>query len=193
MKKAMLNLKIIQVSTREGRKGPAVSKWIYELAKKHMEFDVELIDLAEVNLPMLDEPNHPRFKNYTKQHTKDWSARIEPADAFIIVTAEYNFGFPAVIKNALDYLYQEWNDKAVAFVSYGGVAAGTRAVQMLKQVVTALKMMPVVESVNIPFFMKHIDEQGNFNAEEGLVQAAEGMLRELARWAEALKEMRGKK
>lgn len=188
----MLNLKIIQVSTREGRKGEAISQWFTELAKKHPAFEVELIDLAEVSLPMFDEPNHPRFANYTKQHTKDWSAMISPADAFVIVTAEYNFSFPASIKNALDYLYNEWNYKAVGFVSYGGVAAGTRAVQMLKQVVTALKMMPVVESVNIPFFTKYLDESGRFNADEGQVKSAENMLNELARWAEALKGMRAK-
>ena len=134
----------------------------------------------------MDEPHHPRFQNYTKQHTKDWSEKINGADAFIIVTAEYNHGIPAPLKNALDFVYKEWNYKPVAFVSYGGVAAGTRCVQMLKQVTTALKMVPIVESINLPFFEKYIDDEHNFNPEDGLARSAEIMLAELLKWAENL-------
>ncbi len=188
----MLNLKIILASTRTGRKGPAVASWIYNKTIKNKAFDTELLDLAEINLPFLDEPNHPRLRQYQHQHTKDWSARIDPADAFIIVTCEYNFGLPASLKNALDFLYQEWANKPVAFVSYGGMAAGTRSVQMLKQVATALRMMPLYESVNIPFFTKFIDEEGTFKADEILDQSADQMLESLERWAEALKPLRNK-
>ena len=189
----MLTLKVIIVSTRPGRKGPAIANWIFELAKQHPDFDTELVDLAQVNLPFLDEPNHPRLRQYQHEHTKAWSKTIEQSDAFIIVTPEYNFSFPATIKNALDYLHSEWQYKPVAFVSYGGVAAGTRAVQMLKQVVTTLKMMPMFESINIPSFTKFIDDQGVFHSEPGMDKAAKAMLDELARWATTLRPMRAQR
>jgi len=188
----MFNLKIIIATTRPGRKGPSVASWVYDAAKKHAAFDTELIDLAVVNLPFLDEPHHPRFKKYEQQHTKDWSAKIDPADAIIIVTAEYNYGYPAPLKNALDFIWQEWNYKPVAFVSYGGIAGGTRAVQMLKQVVSALKMLPLTESVNIPFFTKHINEEGKFIADETLEKSLAEMLHELAKWAEGMQAIRNK-
>jgi len=189
----MYNLKIITASTRPGRKGPALANWIFDLAKKHTEFTVELLDLAEINLPFLDEPNHPSMQKYTKDHTKKWSATIAAADAFIFVTPEYNFGYPASLKNALDFLYNEWTYKPVAFVSYGGIAGGTRSMQALKQVITAMKMVPIVEAVNIPFFTKYIDEQNKFNADEIIQKSAEGMLKELGRWTETLQQMRNKK
>jgi NAD(P)H-dependent FMN reductase len=189
----MYNLKIITASTRPGRKGPALANWIFETAKKHAEFSVELLDLAEINLPFLDEPEHPRFQKYTKEHTKKWSATIASADAFIFVTPEYNFGYPATLKNAIDFLYKEWGYKPVAFVSYGGIAGGTRSMQAIKQVISALNMIPVLEAVNIPFFTKYIDEQNKFNPDQGINKASEGMLKELLKWTETLKEMRNKK
>jgi NAD(P)H-dependent FMN reductase len=189
----MLNLKIIIASTRPGRKGPVVASWIISKAAEIKEFQLEVLDLAAINLPMMDEPAHPRFKTYQYQHTKDWSAKIESADAFIMVTPEYNYSLPAPLKNAIDYLSLEWGYKPVAFVSYGGLAGGTRAVQMLKQVVTSLKMMPVVESVNIPFFIKYIDDNGKFNADETLEKSADAMLKELLLWAKGLKAMRESK
>ena len=127
----MINLKIILASTRPGRKGPAVANWFYDIAVKHIEFNVELVDLAVINLPFLDEPAHPRLQKYEQQHTKDWSKLINGADAFVIVTSEYNYGYPATIKNAIDFLFREWQYKSVGFVSYGGVSGGTRAVQSL--------------------------------------------------------------
>lgn len=106
-------LQIIIASTRPGRVGPSVADWIYERAVAHGGFDVELVDLAEVNLPMFDEPRHPRFGEYVHQHTKDWSATIGRGDAFVIVMPEYNYGFNAAIKNAIDYLNAEWRHKPV--------------------------------------------------------------------------------
>ena len=114
-----------------------------ERAREHGGFELEVADLAEVTLPLLDEPNHPRLRQYTREHTHAWSATVDVADAVVLVTSEYNYGYPAALKNAIDYLHHEWRYKPVGFVSYGGVAAGTRAVQQLKQVVTALRMMPV--------------------------------------------------
>lgn len=189
----MYNLKIIIASTRPGRKGPALANWIFETAKKHTEFSAELLDLAIINLPFLDEPEHPRFRKYTKEHTKKWSETIDAADAFIFVTPEYNYGYPATLKNALDFLYNEWTYKPVAFISYGGIAGGTRSVQALKQVVTAMKMVPVTEAVNVPFFTKYMDEQNKFNADEAIQKSAEGMLKELLKWTETLQPMRNKK
>ncbi len=168
-------------STRPNRIGPAFAAWFAEVAEQHASFDVELVDLAEVGLPLLDEPNHPRLRQYVHQHTKDWSATVDRADAFVIVTPEYNYGYSAVTKNALDYLCHEWGDKAVGFVSYGGVGAGTRAVQQLKQVVTTLRMVPVLESVNIPFAMHKLTAEGAAVTDAGLEEAAKLMLDELAR------------
>lgn len=146
----MLKLKIILASTREGRKGPAVAHWIVEAAKAHGAFDVELLDLAEIDLPFMDEPNHPRLKQYTHAHTKAWSATIESADAFIFVMPEYNFGYTAPLKNALDFVFQEWRNKPVGLVSYGGVSGGLRATQLLKPVLTAVQLT-VAGEVPIPF------------------------------------------
>ncbi len=186
----MLNLKIILGSTRPGRKGEPVAKWFHEIAAGHNGFNAELLDLAAIGLPFLDEPQHPRLKKYEHQHTKDWSAMIDAADAIVIVTPEYNYSYPASVKNALDFLYQEWNYKPVGFVSYGGIAAGTRSVQMLKQVANALKMVALTDNVNIPFIAKHVDDQGKFITDEHINKSAKSMLDELHKWAEKLKELR---
>lgn len=186
----MYQLKVILASRRAGRKGPAVAEWFMNMLTGQQSFVAELLDLKKINLPFLDEPEHPRLRHYHQEHTKQWSRIIDSADAFVFVTPEYNFGFPASLKNALDYLYQEWNYKPVAFVSYGGIAGGTRAVQMLKQVVTAQKMMPVSEAVYIPFFTRYMNEEGKFAGDEKLRVAAHIMLKELERWTKALKTMR---
>jgi NAD(P)H-dependent FMN reductase len=183
-------LQIIIGSTRPGRVGPSVANWIYERAVEHGGFEVELIDLAEVNLPMFDEPKHPRFGEYIHQHTKDWSATIKRGDAFIFVVPEYNYGFNAPVKNAIDYLNQEWQHKPIGFVSYGGVAAGTRAVQMLKQVVTTLRMVPVFESVNIPFVQQFLDEDRVLQANDIMAGAATAMLDQLLLLTRALGTIR---
>jgi NAD(P)H-dependent FMN reductase len=183
-------LQIIIASTRPGRVGPSVASWIHERAVAHGGFDVELVDLAEVNLPMFDEPKHPRFGQYVHQHTKDWSATIKRADAFIFVVPEYNYGFNAAIKNAIDYLNAEWQHKPVGFVSYGGVAAGTRAVQMLKQVITTLKMVPMFDAVNIPFVQQFLDEDRKLQPNDIMETAAAAMLDELVRWTASLRNLR---
>jgi NAD(P)H-dependent FMN reductase len=186
----MPNLTIIMGSTRPGRAGAPIAQWFAARAKDHGGFDVNVVDLAELGLPLLDEPNHPRLRQYTQQHTKDWSAIADAADAFVFVTPEYNYGYPASLKNAIDYLHQEWQHKPVGFVSYGGVAAGTRAVQQLKQVVTTLRMLPVFDSVNIPFHTQFLSPDGVFHANEVLDQAAGAMLDELVRTEAALRPLR---
>jgi NAD(P)H-dependent FMN reductase len=174
-------LRIVIGSTRPGRVGPAVADWIIERAREHGGFDVQVTDLAELNLPFLDEAAHPRLQKYANPHTLEWSAQVASSDAFVLVIPEYNHSFNAAIKNALDYLNAEWADKAVALASYGGVAAGTRAVQALKPVLVALKMLPVNEGVNIPFVREHIDQDGRFKPTEIEEVSATAMLDELAR------------
>ena len=183
-------LQIVIASTRPGRIGLPVAQWFEQAAIAHHGFEVELIDLAEVALPFFDEPNHPRLRKYEHQHTKAWSETVDRADAYVFVTPEYNYGFNAVLKNALDYLNQEWAHKPVGFVSYGGVAAGTRAVQMLKQVITALKMVPVQASVNIPFVRQFLDDEERLQPNEIMTTSAETMLDELLPMAVALETLR---
>jgi NAD(P)H-dependent FMN reductase len=186
----MPRLTIIIGSTRPGRAGLPIATWFADRARSHGAFDVDVVDLAELDLPLLDEPNHPRLRRYTQQHTKDWSATVDAGDAFVIVTPEYNHGYPAALKNAIDYLHEEWQDKPVGFVSYGGVSAGTRAVQQLKQVVTTLKLLPVLESVSIPFHTQFIDEDGRVQPNEIMEGAGDAMLTELARMEAALRPLR---
>lgn len=186
-----MKLKIITSTNRSGAQGRIVADWIYEYAKGNSDFEVELLDLAEINLPFMDEPNHPKLKQYKFEHTKKWSKTIEDADAFIIVLAEYNYGFPAPIKNAIDYLHDEWKYKPVGFVSYGGVSAGLRAVQMLKQVLTTLSMMPLTEQVNLPFFSKNIQD-GKFIPNDSAIRSADVMLEELKKWTESMRQIRVK-
>jgi NAD(P)H-dependent FMN reductase len=182
-------LTVIVGSIRPGRAGQPIAEWFIDRARSHGGFEVEVADLAEIRLPLMEEPNHPRLREYTSKHTREWSARIDRADAIVFITPEYNYGYPATIKNAIDYLHQEWKDKPAGFVSYGGIAAGTRAVQQLKQVITTLKMVPVMENVNIPFHAQFVRD-GRFHANDVLEQAATAMLDELLRLDGALHLLR---
>ena len=174
-------LQVIIGSVRPGRIGAAFARWFVPLAEKHGTFEVEVIDLAEVSLPFMDEPHHPRLARYQHEHTKRWSATISRADAFVLVTPEYNYGYSPALKNAIDYLHSEWADKAVGFLSYGGVAAGTRGVQQLRQVLSALRMVTAVEAVNVPFAAQFLDDDREVQANDVMVTAADAMLNELAR------------
>jgi NAD(P)H-dependent FMN reductase len=185
----MPNLLIIVASTRPGRAGLPVARWFEPIARAHRGFDVSTADLAEWNLPFLDEPNHPRLRQYTKEHTIRWSAEVDAADAFVFVMPEYNHGFNAPLKNAIDFLHHEWGHKPAGFVSYGGVAAGMRAVQQLKQVLISLNMVPVNDAVAIQFIAKQI-EDGELVVGEVLEQAADAMLTELAHVTEATRFLR---
>jgi NAD(P)H-dependent FMN reductase len=184
-------LGVIIASTREGRAGLPVAEWFLEAARKHGGFEPETIDLKQQNLPLLEEPHHPRLARYEQETTKAWSKRVSSMDAFVFVTPEYNFGSPPALVNALDHLFVEWHYKAVGFVSYGGVSGGTRSAQMTKQIVTALKMVPLFEAVTIPFFSKLIDpSSGRFQGGEIQEKAAVVMLDELMRWTRALEVLR---
>jgi NAD(P)H-dependent FMN reductase len=185
-----LKLHIIVCSTRPGRVGPSVAQWFLDYVRKHGKFDAELVDLADVNLPLYDEPIHPRMQQYEHEHTKRWSASVAAADAYVFVTPEYNYCPPPALSNALDFVYKEWNYKPCGFVSYGGVSGGMRAVQAAKLHVTTLKMMPMVEGVAVPMVAKQIQDNGAFASNELIDASATTLLDELLRWAEALKAMR---
>jgi NAD(P)H-dependent FMN reductase len=186
-------LLIVIASTRPGRIGLPVANWFVEQAEAHGGFELELVDLQELDLPLLDEPNHPRLRNYTKDHTHAWSATVDSADAVVFVTAEYNHSYTAPLKNAIDYLHHEWRHKPLGFVSYGGVAAGTRAMQALKPVAIALALVPVVAAVNIPFVQQFLTDDGVIVGNDVMVQAAAAMLDELMEMHEALAPLRAAK
>ncbi|MDR7273473.1 NADPH-dependent FMN reductase [Catenuloplanes atrovinosus] len=185
----MPTLTVIIASTRPGRAGTPVARWVVDRAEAHGGFDVRVADLAEINLPLLDEPNHPRLRRYEHEHTRAWSALVDASDAFVIVTPEYNHGYPAPLKNALDYLHAEWAHKAVGLVSYGAVAGGVRSVQALKPVLQYLKMIPAGEGVIIPFVARHIVD-GALQPTPALEQSATAMLDELRRLEATLRPLR---
>jgi NAD(P)H-dependent FMN reductase len=184
-----VKLQVIFASTREGRQGLPIAEWVIERARAHGKFQPQLIDLREVNLPLFDEPKHPRFRQYEHAHTKAWSAVIDAADAFVFVTPEYNYNMPPALVNAIDYLFAEWAYKPASVVSYGGVSGGTRSAQMTRLMLAGLKVMPLPEAVSIPFFSKMIVD-GKFVAGELQEKSAAGMLDELERWSGALATLR---
>lgn len=185
-----MKLAVITVSTREGRVGDAVGKWAREYARQHGGFDeVELIDLKQVNLPLLNEPKHPVMRDYQFEHTKRWSKLVEPADAFVFVTPEYDYFTPGALVNAIDYLSQEWSYKPAGFVGYGGISGGLRSVQAAKPLLTSVKMMPIPESVSFHFVVNNLKD-GVLTPERKHEDMARLMLDELAKWATALKPLR---
>ncbi|HEY5368491.1 MAG TPA: NAD(P)H-dependent oxidoreductase [Hanamia sp.] len=186
----MFQLKIVITSTRPGRKGISVTQWFIEIEKKEAAFNVEVLDLAEINLPFVDEPHHPRLQKYTKEHTKEWSKKIDETDAFVFVIPEYNYSLPPTLLNAIDFLFKEWNYKPAGLVSYGGISGGLRSAQVCKLAMTTVKTVPLFEGVSISFFEKQIDENGTFHGNELETKSVGIMLQELLKWAEALKPMR---
>ncbi len=148
-------LMIIVGSIRPGRIGLPIASWARQRAEQN-DFEIDFVDLAELNLPFLDEPTHPRLKQYTQPHTIAWSERVEAADAFLFVTPEYNHSFSPALKNALDFLNNEWWRKPLGFVSYGGVSGGTRGVVALTTVTSALGLVKIGANVEINFAAQHI-------------------------------------
>ena len=187
----MPKLGIVIASVREGRAGLPIAEWFVERARAHGGFDITLIDLKTVGLPLLAERHHPRLRQYEQETTKAWSAIVAGLDAFVFVTPEYNHSTSPALLNALDHVYVEWNYKAAGFVSYGGVSGGIRAVQMVKLTLLALKMVPIVEAVPMPFFSQLIEkETGAFKGSDAYEKAAVVMLEELRRWDAALATLR---
>jgi len=190
----MITIKIVIGSTRPGRFGPKPAAWLMELARDVPNVTFELVDLADANLPLLDEPVPPSISaEYANEHTKAWAAQMVAADGFVFVVPEYNHSYAAATKNAFDYLYKEWVDKPIAFLSYGAGAGGTRAIEHLRTVVSNLKMFGISEHVIIPNYWEKLDEQGNFKPSEGQTKTAKEMLQQIAFWSEQFQVARAKK
>ncbi len=189
----MLNIKIIIGSTRQKRFSDKPAAWIFELAKSKPDVSVELLDLRDYPLPFFDEPISPAYRTepYTNPVVVKWVSKIQEADAFIIVTPEYNHGYTGVLKNAMDYPYPQWNNKPVAFVAHGGVGGG-RVVEQLREVAVELQMAPIKNGVFIPAPWTMLDEKGELKAGalDGFKPNAEHMLTQMLWWANALKAAR---
>ncbi|MBN9669248.1 NADPH-dependent FMN reductase [Roseibium aggregatum] len=185
-----LKLKVITGSTRPGRVGPKIAGWAVEEAKAQGAFEVEAVDLADIGLPLLDEPNHPAMQQYTKDHTKKWASIIADGDAYVFVTPEYDYFPPASLVNAIQVLAKEWNYKPAGIVSYAHVSGGLRAAQPLRELMANLQMVALPQVVPIPFFTQHIGGDGEFTPNDKMKEGASLMLGELAKWATALKTMR---
>ncbi len=183
-------LNIVIGSTRPGRAGPVFAQWLETFAREHGKFEPVLTDIATFNLPVLDEPHHPRLGNYQNDHTKAWSKAIDAADAFVFVAPEYNYFAAPAIVNAVDYLAREWKYKPAAILSYGGVSGGLRAAQAVKPLLTSVGIMPIPEGVSLPLYQKLLENDGSFRPSEHVQSGAKAMLDELLRWSEALRPMR---
>jgi NAD(P)H-dependent FMN reductase/ribosomal protein S18 acetylase RimI-like enzyme len=173
-------LGVVVGSTRPGRVGPVVANWFASEAEQHQFFEVQVLDLAMIALPLLDEPEHPSSGMYTHDHTRRWSETVAGADAFVFVTPEYNRGVPAPLKNALDYLYTEWRDKPAAVVSYGMTSMGLRAAESLGQTISALGMLLIPELVAIAL-RQRLDADGHIDPDTSMTSGAQTMLDALAR------------
>jgi len=160
-----MKLMIVVGSVRPGRIGLHVAEWVRKAAEADGRFEIDFADLAEINLPFMDEAAHPRLRQYTKPHTIAWSERVDAADGFIFVTPEYNHSFSPALKNAMDFLSQEWWRKPLGFVSYGGISAGTRGVTALESAIVGLGLVRAGAAVEISF-------PGN-NVVEGVFQPNE--------------------
>jgi len=184
----MIKLGIIIGSTRPGRNSEAVAKWVYELAIKRKDAKFELVDIKDYYLPLLDEPVPASMQQYMQPHTKLWSEKIKSFDAYIFVTPEYNHAAPGALKNAIDYLYTEWNNKAAAFVSYGS-AGGVRAVENLRLIMGELQVADVRAQVAFSLFTD-FENYSVFKPAPQKEAEINTMLDQLIAWASALKTLR---
>jgi NAD(P)H-dependent FMN reductase len=183
-----IKLAIILGSTRPGRNGEAVAGWVYEIARQRNDVDVELVDIRDFNLPLLDEPVPPSRGQYSKEHTKAWAAKIESFDAYVFVTPEYNHGPPGALKNAIDYLYREWNNKAAGFVGYGS-AGGVRAVEQLRLVMGELQVADVRAQVMLSLFTD-FENFSTFKPDQRHEAPVNDMLDQVVAWGGALRTLR---
>ncbi len=184
----MLKIGIIVGSTRPGRKARAVAEWVYGLLKSRKDAEFEIVDIGDYNLPLLDEPVPPSRGQYSNAHTKRWGEKIGSLDAFICVTPEYNHGTSAALKNAIDFLFREWTNKAAGFVGYGS-AGGVRAVEGLRLVMGEVKIADVRAQVMLSLFTD-FENFTTFKPHERHDQAVHAMADEVVAWGEALKAMR---
>ena len=186
----MIKVGVIIGSTRPGRNSEAVGKWVYEIAKKRGDAEFELVDIKDFNLPLLDEAVPPSMGKYSQPHTKAWAAKVDSFDAYVFVTPEYNHGTSGALKNALDFVYREWNNKAAGFVSYGS-AGGARAVEQLRTVMAELQIADVRAQVMLSLFT----DFENFSVFKPAAQhekSVNTMLDQVIAWGTALKTLRAK-
>lgn len=184
----MIKVGIILGSTRPGRNGEAVARWVHELASKRSDASYELVDLADFDLPLLDEPVPPSMHQYSKEHTKRWAEKIGSLDAFVFVTPEYNHSTSGALKNAIDFLYAEWNNKAASFVGYGS-AGGTRAVEHLRGIMAELQVADVRGQVALSLF-EDFETFSTFKPRDVHGQSVDAMLDQLVGWGRALRGYR---
>ena len=184
----MIKIAIIIGSTRPGRLGVQVGRWVYDEASKRNDAQYDLIDVADYNLPLLDEKNPPAAGKYEKDHTKAWAKKIAAYDGFIFVTAEYNHSIPAALKNALDFLYYEWNNKAAAFVGYGS-SGGTRAVEHLRQVMAELQIADVRAHIEL-YLAADFEDYRILNPDPEQKDELDEMFNQVVAWSGAMRRLR---
>ena len=184
----MLKIGIIVGSTRPGRKAAAVAKWVYDILKARQDADFEIVDIEDYKLPLLDEPAPPRMHQYSKPHTKAWSEKIASLDAYIFVTPEYNHATSAALKNAIDYLFHEWNNKAAGFVGYGG-AGGVRAVENLRLVMGEVEIADVRAQVALSM-LNDFENFTTFKPHAQHDKAVHLMADQVVAWGGALQALR---
>src|SRR5699024_434659 len=185
----MTRIAIVVGSTRPNRNAASVAEWVFDNAPKDSGAEYELVDIADFNLPLLDEPMPPAMGQYSKDHTKAWAEKVASFDGFIFVTPEYNHSVPAALKNAVDFLYAEWNNKAIGFVSYGS-AGGTRSVEAWRLIAAELQMADVRAQVFLTFGNDFAD-MSTFQPSEGSTGALQELFSQVTAWSEALKPRRG--
>jgi NAD(P)H-dependent FMN reductase len=181
-------IQIILGSTREQRRGEPIARWLAGLASARGDLSAELLDLAEFALPFLTLATPPMSPDSRDEAARSWAAKIASADGYVLVVPEYNHGYPAAIKNALDHLFAEWNRKPIGFVSYGAMSGGVRAVEQLRQVVIELDMVPLRRQVAIPRIWEQISDSGELRAPQD--PQAHLLFDDLVWWARALRTAR---
>ena len=186
-----LRIAIILGSTRPGRNGEAVAKWVHEIAQKRTDAEFELVDIKDFNLPLLDEPMPPIMGQYSKPHTKTWAAKIGSFDGYVFVTPEYNHGISGALKNAIDFLFAEWNNKAAGFVSYGG-AGGARAVEHLRLVLAEVQMATVRNQVLLSMF-SDFENFSAFKPDARHEKSVNAMFDQVIAWGGTMKALREKR
>jgi len=184
----MLRIAIILGSTRPGRKTEPVARWVFDHARQRGDAEYELVDIAEFNLPLLDEPIPPSQHKYSKDHTKRWSEKIASFDGYVFVTPEYNHSTSGALKNAIDFLYSEWNNKAAGFVSFGS-SGGTRAVEHLRLIMGELQIADVRSQVALSLFAD-FENFSAFKPQALHEKSLKSMLDQLIAWSGAMKSVR---
>jgi NAD(P)H-dependent FMN reductase len=187
-KESSVKIGIITGSTRPRRNNEAVARWVYELARKRTDAQFSLVDIKDYQLPLLDEPLPPSLGQYSQPHTMAWAATIATFDAYVFVTPEYNHGTSAALKNAIDYLFREWNNKAAGFVSYGSVG-GARAVEHLRGILANVMVGTVQAQVMLSLFTD-FDNFGMFQPDPRHEREVHTMLDQLTAWGAALRTLR---